>query len=113
MIENHGHHNPFAGAVRCNQDLPAFESRLQIIHLERNVGNSFDNLRIRRIRIESHPLNATRAGFKPCYMDLEPGNVNLIGTRRIGRDSNVVITPAAARDSRRIVALAKALLLGA
>ena len=101
VIENHGHCDPFAGAIRRYQNFSTFKGRLEIVQLERNVGNGFNNLRKRCIWIESHPRNAARTGFETSDVDPEPGNMNLIRTRRIGGDSNMVITPAMACDYGR------------
>jgi hypothetical protein len=51
-------------------------------------------LGVGRIGIKSHPLNATRTGFKSSYMNMETGHMNLVRTWRLSRDPNVMIAPA-------------------
>jgi hypothetical protein len=60
--------------------------------------DGLDRLGIGRIWIESHPLNPEGAGLKSRHVYMKVGHVNLIRTRGLRRNSNVMIAPAIPRD---------------
>jgi len=60
--------------------------------------NGLDRLGVRRIWIKSHPLNATGTGSKSRHVNMQMGHVNLIRSRGLSGNSNVVITPAIPRN---------------
>ena len=94
MIKDHGYHYSCARTVRRDQNLLPDQRSLKIVHLEGYVRNCLDHLGVQRIRIEPHPLNAARASFKSRDVNAKVGHVNLILTRGLRRDANVVIPPA-------------------
>ena len=94
MIEDHGHDDPRARTIRWNQNLPPNQCGSEVVNFESHMRNSLDRLGIRRTGIKSHPLNAERTGLKSRYVNVEAGHVNLVGTRDLSGNSNVVIVPA-------------------
>jgi len=86
--------------VRRNQDFPAFERGIQIVDGKRQVRDRLHDLRHRTLRVETHPLDAVRAGLKPADMNAELLQVPLIGTGRAVRDAEVVVSPSEPGDGR-------------
>lgn len=112
MIENHGHANAFAGTVRRDQNFLPFECALEVVHFESHMRDGLDDFRLGRIRIEPHPLNAAWAGFITGNVNEQPGNVYLVGTRCLGGNADMVITPAVSSNGgRRVIALARGCLI--
>jgi hypothetical protein len=52
------------------------------------------------IGLEAHPLNAARTGLKSRHVHFELFEVSLAGTRNVGWNPNVVISPAMHRNGR-------------
>ena len=98
MIEDHSHVDTGAWAVRWNQNLLPNQCTCKIINFERYMWDGLDRLGIGRIWIESHPLNPEGAGLKSRHVYMKVGHVNLIRTRGLRRNSNVMIAPAIPRD---------------
>jgi len=98
MIEDHGDLEPRARTIRRNQNLPPNECGCKVVHFESDMRNGLDRLGIRRIGIESHPLDAEWTGSKSRYVNVEAGNVNLVRTRDLSGNSDVVIAPAVPRN---------------
>jgi hypothetical protein len=55
------------------------------------------------VRLEAHPLNAARTGLKRRDVHLKPVQITFAGARNIGRNANVVISPAMNRRGRRLL----------
>jgi hypothetical protein len=69
-----------------------------------------DRFGIRRIRVKSHPLNATWTSPKTRNVNVQVRHVNLIRAHSLRGNSNVVITPAMPRNCRwRFVVLSQIL----
>ena len=98
MIEDHGHCETFARRVRWNQNLLPNQCSCKIVYLESYMRNGLDRLGIRRVRVKSHPLNATWTGSKTRNVNVQVGHVNLIRARSLRGNSDVVITPAMPRN---------------
>ena len=98
MVEDHGHSETGARAVGWNQNLLPKQCVRKIVNLEGYVRNGLDRLGVGGIGVESHPLNAKGTGSESRHVNMKVGYVNLIRTRSLGGDSNVVITPAILGD---------------
>ena len=98
MIEDHGHFDSRARTVRRNQNLLPNQCSCKIVYLESYMRNGLDRLGIGCIWIKSHPLNAKWTGLKSRHVNMQVGHVNLIGTRGLSGNTNVVITPAIPRN---------------
>jgi Glu-tRNA(Gln) amidotransferase subunit E-like FAD-binding protein len=94
MIEDHCYFDADAGAVRWNQNLLPNQCACKIVYFERHVWYRLDRLGIRRICIESHPLNPKGASSKSRHMYTKVRQVNLIRTSGLRGNSNVMIAPA-------------------
>src|SRR5215469_496535 len=98
MIEDHGYFESRDRAVRWNQNLLADQCGCKIVYLESHVRNSLDLLGIRCIWVKSHPLNAKWTSPKTRDVNVQVGDVNLIRTRSLSGNSNVVIPPPIPRN---------------
>ena len=101
MVEDHGNFEPRDRTIGWNQNFLPNQRGGKIVHLERDMSNRLYDFGIRRIWVKSHPLNATRTGSKSRYADEQVGYVNLVGTRGLSGNSNVVVAPAILRDCSR------------
>jgi len=94
MIEDHGHSEPRARTIRWNQNLPPHQCGCKVVNFEGHMRNRLDRLGVRRTGIKSHPLDAERTGLKSRYVNVQAGHVNLVRTRDLRGNSNVVKSPA-------------------
>ena len=94
MIEDHGNFDSRTRTVRWNQNLLPNHRICKIVYLEGYMRNGLDRLGIRCIGIKPHPLNTEWTGLKSRHVNVEVRHVNLVRTRDLSRNSNVVIAPA-------------------
>jgi hypothetical protein len=86
--------NSFRWRVGFNQEFPAPERLVKIVHDEGNVWNGPDDLGHRTVGLEAHPLNPEWAGLKTADMHAEMIEVFLFGMWGRARYPNVVVPPA-------------------
>ena len=73
--------------------------------------DGLDRLRVRGIGVKPNPLNTERAGSKSGHVNVEVWHVNLVRTRDLSGNSDVMIAPAMPGDRRwRLVVLSQMLI---
>ncbi len=106
MIEDHRHFDSRARTVQWNQNLLPDQRIFKIVYLEGYMRNGLDRLGIRCISIKPHPLHTAWTRSKSCHVNVQMRHVNLVRTRDLRGNSNVVIAPAMPGNGRwRFVAL--------
>jgi len=94
MVDDHRHHDALTRTVWGRQYFFSLERHCKVVYFKGNVRHGLDDLWIRRIRVEAHPLNATGAGLKSRNVQLELWQILFPRVRRESWNAHVVVAPA-------------------
>src|SRR5215470_3351544 len=93
MIFDERDGDAWAGAIWFDDHLLALEFLLKIVHLKRHMRHGLDELRIRRIRFEPHPLNVVEAFFVTAHMNFQVLQMHFALPFFRGRNSEMMVLP--------------------
>ena len=81
------------------------ERGVQIVDDKRQVRDGLHDLWHLAVRVEAHPFDAVRTGFKAADMNTEGLQVQLAVSRRGMRDAEMVVSPPEPRNRWGIFAV--------
>jgi hypothetical protein len=96
VVPDHG--RPDAGGGRSgridNFTAALVQLLVQVVDFEGDMGNGPDQFRYLAIVFEPHPFDAEGAGVEPGNMDFQVRQMSLSGPGFLGRDAEMVVSPA-------------------
>src|ERR1043166_3124983 len=93
MIFDERDRDAWAGAIWFDDHLLPLEFLLKIVDLKGHMRNGLNELRIRRIRFEPHPLDVVETLFVTAHINFQALQMHFALSFFRGRDSEMMVLP--------------------